>query len=329
MLSPNSLLLPAPRPQPPASASLRSVLREVLSVESAFVSKFLPYREMTQIPAGYHDFVQWHFRRLSDDGLSWQDAAPAYALACLSHAAYGTVLDPSVEWELELQWADLKGLSRLSWPSARRLIMDAWIFLSGNEQLPAGLDHDIAARSAPEQVLATAVHDDLDMPPREQDDESGLDMDTELVPAYIVLRESMVSLPPRQWKTRGQERWLAGNVPALCLALSPALAVLEALTLQGFLIEEKRFLVCLAFPPSAMRGLEASTGGPGDRGVRDEATRAGDRWALEQRSPLLRVPSAICPGEFNVLANLLHPDFDQLQRIDACPMNLDRRQRNN
>lgn len=329
MLSPHSLMLPAPRPQPNADPSLRSALRSVLSVESAFVSKFLPYREMTRIPPGYQDFVQRHFRQLRDDAIAWRDAAPAYALACLSHAAYGTVLDPSVEWELELQWADLKGLSRLSWPNARRLIMDAWIFLSGNEQLPPGLDHEIDARSAADMALAAAMHDESSRLPQEQDDDSGVDMDTELVPAYVVLRESMASLPPRQWKTRGQDRWLSGNVPALCLALSPALAVLEALTQQGFLVEEKRFLLRLAFPPSAMRVLEPAGDGIGDRGVRDEATRAGDRWALERRSPLLRVPSAICPGENNVLANLLHPDFELLQRIDACPMNLDRRHRSN
>ncbi|HUF79526.1 MAG TPA: hypothetical protein VMN03_00200, partial [Burkholderiales bacterium] len=137
MLSPNSLTLLSTRPSSIAEVSLGSALRDVLSVESAFVSKFLPYQEMTRIPAGYQEFVQWHFRRLGDDSVSWQDAAPAYALACLSHAAYGTVLDPSVEWELELQWADLKGLSRMSWPNAKRLIMDSWIFLSGNDPLLA------------------------------------------------------------------------------------------------------------------------------------------------------------------------------------------------
>ncbi len=39
----------------------------------------------------------------------------------------------------------------------------------------------------------------------------------------------------------------------------------------------------------------------------------GARWAHECRTPALRVPSAIVPGEFNYLLNPKHPEFAQIK----------------
>ena len=137
---------------------------------------------------------------------------------------------------------------------------------------------------------------------------------------------------PDTWRTRGQERWLSPDVAALCLALSPALAALEAVTLQGFLDDEPRYLVRLAFAPALMRVIETPADVRRERAARGDVRRSdrhrpADRWARDLSSVLLRVPSALCPGEFNVLANVLHPEFPQLQRLDALPLNIDRRQR--
>lgn len=38
----------------------------------------------------------------------------------------------------------------------------------------------------------------------------------------------------------------------------------------------------------------------------------GTRWAEEQRSVILKVPSAVIPMEFNYLLNPRHPDFAQV-----------------
>lgn len=298
----------------------------MLAVESAFVAKFLPYQAMTRMPRGYEDFAQWHFRRLDDADLRWQDAAPAYALACLSHSAYGAELDPSVEWELELQWGDLRRLSKLSWQGARPLIRAAWDFLSGNDGF-ADVDRSVVA------MLADGRARHEPPPPEEEDDdEPGARLESELVPAYVVLRESLAAKAPDTWRTRGQDRWLSPDVPAICLALSPALAALEAVTWQGFPDDEPRFMVRVAFPASLLRVLEPALDSEPERRAAPDRRgsgmpRQGDRWARERRSALLRVPSALCPGEFNVLANLAHPDIGQLQKLDALPLQMDRRQR--
>ncbi|WP_158637043.1 RES family NAD+ phosphorylase [Arenimonas daejeonensis] len=331
MQSSAAVMNPPPRAEPPAPISLERSMQDVLSVESDFVAKFLPYQAMTRMPRGYEEFAQWHFRRLEADGLRWQDAAPAYALACLSHSAYGAELDPSVEWELELQWGDLRRLSKLPWEKAQPLIRAGWEFLSGKDGF-ADVDRGVVAMLAD----GSARHEPP-YPFEDEDEEPGARLDTEMVPAYVVLRESLAAKAPDTWRTRGQERWLSADVPAICLALSPALAALEAVTWQGFLDDEPRFLVRVAFPYSLLRALDPTLDAeperrttPGERRANDrraDAPRQGDRWARERRSALLQVPSALCPGEFNVLANLAHPDFAQVQKLDAMPLSMDRRQR--
>ncbi len=321
-------LAASPHDASPAAAApvpLERVMNDVLAVESAFVAKFLPYRTMTQLPPGFREFAQWHFQRLDDPGIRWQDAAPAYALACLSHAAYGSALDPSVEWELELQWADLRRLSRLEWPDARRLIVAAWSFLTSGDQLPADMDAAIDALNR-----AAESADPLDLDPYGDDDPHAW-LASGLTQCYVVLRESMAERSPAAWRTRGQERWVSPEANAICLSLSPALAVLECVTSQGYQDEEQRYLVRVAFPTALLAADAVAPEGFGrplrSDVRRDDARRHGDLWVMERRSAMLRVPSPICPGEFNVLAHQQHPDFSLLQLVDAVPLNLDRRQR--
>lgn len=303
MLNPELLPdLPSPLAVMPGSDGLARAMKDVLSVESDFVAKFLPLHGMTRLPAGFPAFAQWHHGQLGEV-VSWEDAAPAYALACLSHAAYGGSLDPSVEWELELQWADLAPISRLEWPVARRLVMAAWAYLSGDEALPPDLD---SAFENPDDMLSS---------PR---------LDMELAPAFVVLRESMARQSPSEWRTRGQERWLPTDVPALSLAASPALAVVDALTLYGFAEDEPRMLVRLAFAPHLVHKLDVGTGDTSPLALARQRREVG-HWASQGESALLQVPSPACPGEFNLLANPRHPDFMRLQRFDARPLHLDRR----
>ena len=42
------------------------------------------------------------------------------------------------------------------------------------------------------------------------------------------------------------------------------------------------------------------------------AKRFGDDWVAENRSAILKVPSAIVPSEFNYLLNPNHPDFHRI-----------------
>ena len=43
-----------------------------------------------------------------------------------------------------------------------------------------------------------------------------------------------------------------------------------------------------------------------------QTQRIGDLWASDGVSAVLRVPSAVSPGEYNFLLNPLHPDFGEI-----------------
>lgn len=51
----------------------------------------------------------------------------------------------------------------------------------------------------------------------------------------------------------------------------------------------------------------------------------GARWAKEQRSAVLRVPSSVVLGEFNYLLNPAHPDFKRVRLGKPEPFSFDQR----
>ena len=57
----------------------------------------------------------------------------------------------------------------------------------------------------------------------------------------------------------------------------------------------------------------------------EEPREFGTRWLHEQRSAVLRVPSAVVSGEFNYMLNPLHPDFDRIQIGKPEPFTFDPR----
>ena len=52
--------------------------------------------------------------------------------------------------------------------------------------------------------------------------------------------------------------------------------------------------------------------------------RIGKDWLLSRRTPILKVPSAIVPVEFNYLFNPEHPDFELITKV-AIEFKFDRR----
>lgn len=51
----------------------------------------------------------------------------------------------------------------------------------------------------------------------------------------------------------------------------------------------------------------------------------GSNWVEEQRTAVLRVPSAVIPDEFNYIFNPLHPQFEMLVIADPLPFEFDMR----
>ena len=58
---------------------------------------------------------------------------------------------------------------------------------------------------------------------------------------------------------------------------------------------------------------------------RASVQKTGDRWVAKGSSLALRVPSAVVPGEFNVLVNPLHADFGSIAITGQEPLEWDTR----
>jgi RES domain-containing protein len=56
-----------------------------------------------------------------------------------------------------------------------------------------------------------------------------------------------------------------------------------------------------------------------------ETQRVGAEWVQARRSVVLRVPSAVVPGEFNYLLNPAHPDFKRVKVGRPEPFSFDPR----
>lgn len=109
-------------------------------------------------------------------------------------------------------------------------------------------------------------------------------------------------------------RWNSRGVPVVYTSESRALAALETLAHLNppMLFRYKIFRI--EFETSEVEWV----GGRLPRDWREEppprsTRRIGDRWARTKKAPVLAVPSAIIPEEFNFLLNPLHSRFNGLK----------------
>src|SRR5271169_4779936 len=114
---------------------------------------------------------------------------------------------------------------------------------------------------------------------------------------------------------RAPGRWHERGVPVVYLAESPAGALVEACvhTSANDVPPNYTLLGVEADARVSLERLDVSTL-PADWIKRLELTRGlGSAWLREQRSCLLRIPSALVPATFNVMLNSLHSDASRLR----------------
>jgi RES domain-containing protein len=122
-------------------------------------------------------------------------------------------------------------------------------------------------------------------------------------------------------------RWTTPRTPGVYASLTPATAMLEYLVhLEG--ATPDHLLLATATVPidSVLAQLEVPSEWR-ERPYRDSVRQVGDAWSKSKQSLALRVPSAVCEGECNVLLNPEHPDFAKLHLDQLAPMKLDSRLR--
>jgi RES domain-containing protein len=122
-------------------------------------------------------------------------------------------------------------------------------------------------------------------------------------------------------------RWTSPRTQGVYASLTPSMAMLEYLVhLEGETPQE--LLLATASLPieSVLAQLELPSDWK-ERPYRDSVRQIGDRWSKEKKSLALRVPSAVCENDCNLLLNPEHPDFAKLRVDQLTPMKLDPRLR--
>lgn len=123
-------------------------------------------------------------------------------------------------------------------------------------------------------------------------------------------------------------RWSSPGTRVVYLASSRALAALEILVHveDGHdLLAAKYVAIPVSFPETLVGPSPRLPRRWSDDPPPRETALVGDRWVGSQRSALLRVPSAVVPGEDNYLLNPAHPDAKRARAGRAVPFAFDRR----
>lgn len=56
-----------------------------------------------------------------------------------------------------------------------------------------------------------------------------------------------------------------------------------------------------------------------------ECQHIGSNWYASRDYPVLKVPSAVIPDEYNYVLNSMHPDFKKILLIETLPFSFDKR----
>lgn len=116
------------------------------------------------------------------------------------------------------------------------------------------------------------------------------------------------------WRFGG--RWSSPGVRVVYVSEHQSTAALEILVHTApFVLPEKYKAFRLEWPNSLTEALPKKQW-PANWRISPpppETMAIGDRWAQEQRSAVLAVPSAISPDDKNFLLNPAHPDFAKIK----------------
>jgi RES domain-containing protein len=146
-----------------------------------------------------------------------------------------------------------------------------------------------------------------------------------MVTIYRVLPKSKVACAFKAEENRGGGRWTSPGVSAVYASLSPAGALLEFLVHLESKLTEDLVMLSAQLPCESMARLDTPPACWRERPYKDEVRAAGNRWVETRESLALRVPSAVCECDYNVLVQPLHPDFDKLRIGDAVDLKIDAR----
>jgi len=123
-------------------------------------------------------------------------------------------------------------------------------------------------------------------------------------------------------------RWNSPGNRAVYAAAHASLAVLEVLVhLESSIPLPTYSLVQVTFNEAHLEELGVDGLPPNWRSSPPpvEVQSLGDHWIEEERSAILKIPSAVLPIESVYLMNPRHPDFESIRIYDPIPFSFDKR----
>lgn len=143
---------------------------------------------------------------------------------------------------------------------------------------------------------------------------------------YRVVEAGQASEPFAPADTGG--RWTPPGTPCVYASLSPAGALLEYFAHLDGAAPAKDLLLAVATVPPGTVLSETNEPSTWDQlPYRHEVQQVGASWLESGRSLALRVPSALCNGECNVLLNPRHAGFAGVHLQELRPLRVDPRLR--
>lgn len=125
----------------------------------------------------------------------------------------------------------------------------------------------------------------------------------------------------------GGGRWTHAGTGCVYASLSSSAALLEYLVHLEGRTPEGLLMAVGVIPAGAVMAEANEPSTWGTLPYRDEVRQVGDEWLRSKRSLGLRVPSAVCMDECNVLLNPGHPAFAALELVALRPLVIDERLR--
>lgn len=123
-------------------------------------------------------------------------------------------------------------------------------------------------------------------------------------------------------------RWNSEGKPAVYLASSRALAVLEVLVhLPPLMVPDGYCLIEIDVPDDSILNLTTEELPPDWKAIGQPVAlkKIGDAFLKKQDYFLMKIPSAIVPAEFNYLLNPLHRDIKKTKVLKSEPFDFDSR----
>lgn len=146
------------------------------------------------------------------------------------------------------------------------------------------------------------------------------------VTIYRVVGENQLDKPFASSETKGG-RWTSDGTPAVYASSSAATALLEFLAHSEGQPPAQAYLASGRVPADRVEPLSSYPPEWRERPYRDSVRAVGDQWSNSHRSLALRVPSAVCEGDCNVIVNPAHVDAPLLQGVEVRPIRIDDRLR--